>query len=265
MPALIQHAVIVPFGRRHIGMPGIVAFGRGQQACRLAECVARQRMTRLRQEIGQGVLAPFQRVGAVGRQGQNALIQRQRAVGRAIQATLLLGGNSLHQQGIQSDAARLQLTQPQRDRRDLRLRHLQCGCQCQRALRSGCIAGRDSGTRLHHRDHAGARQPDPRLAAIVIQRKRCGEQFAGTAAVGGTELAARQRRIATLQQLLNAGIRPHHIAQRLAQRDDAQQQTGGQHQHHAPQRTATQRRPEARRPDPARQGKHAVASILGAT
>ncbi|PPU67376.1 hypothetical protein XpiCFBP4643_15355 [Xanthomonas pisi] len=178
---------------------------------------------------------------------------------------MLLGRGGLRQQGIQSGAARLQLPQPQRDRRDLRLRHLQCGGQCQRALRCDRIAGRDRGTRLHHGSHAGPRQPDARLAAIVVQGKRSGEQFLGTAAVGGTELAARQRRIATLQQLLDAGVRPQQIAQRLAQRDDAQQQTGGQHEHHAPERTAAQRRPKARRPDPARQGKHAVASILGAT
>ncbi|PPU36510.1 hypothetical protein XspCFBP7912_06275 [Xanthomonas sp. CFBP 7912] len=265
MTALLEQTVIVPLGQRQVGMPGIVALGSGQQGGGIGKCVACQRMARLRQQIGQGIFASFQRVGAVRGQGQDALVKRQRAVGGSIQAPLLLGDHRLCEQGIESGTARLQVAQAQRSRGGLRLRHLQRTCQCQRALRTGRIAGRDGRTRLHHGGGTGTRQAGPRLGAIAVQRERSVEQFARPGAVGCAEPAAQQGRIAALQQLLDARIRPQPVGKRLAQHDDAEEQAGGQRQHHAPQRAAAQRRPEAGRPGPARQRKHAVASILGAT
>ncbi|AZR22177.1 hypothetical protein NX81_007330 [Xanthomonas vasicola] len=219
LTALFQHAVVLTFRQRHVDMPGVVTLGRGQQCRRLTERIVRQCVARLRQQIGQSVFATFQRVGAVRRQGQDALVQRQRAVGRAVQAALLLGHRRLRQQGIQADPARLQRAQPRGHRGDLRLRRFQGGGQRQRALRCCGIAGCDCSTCLHHCSSTGPRQPPTRLPTVAIQRKRGSEQFARTAAIGGAELAARQRRIAPLQQLLDARVRPQPIGQRLAQHD----------------------------------------------
>ncbi|OWB31749.1 hypothetical protein XocBAI20_05945 [Xanthomonas oryzae pv. oryzicola] len=265
MAALFQHAVVLAFGQRHVDMPGVVTLGCGQQPRRLTERIARQCVACLRQQIGQGVFATFQGVGAIGRQGQDALVQRQRAVGRAVQAALLLGHRRLRQQGIQPDPARLQRAQPRGHRGDLCLRRFQGGGQRQPALRCCDIAGRDCRTRLHHCGSAGPRQPGTGFPTVAIQRKRGGEQFARTAAMGSTKLAARQRRIAPLQQLLDARVRPQPIGQRLAQHDHGQQQAGAQRQYHAPERTTAQWHPETGRSDPAREQRHAVASILGAT
>ncbi|PPV07283.1 hypothetical protein XbrCFBP1976_07760 [Xanthomonas bromi] len=265
MPPLFQHAVVTAFGQRHVDMPGVVTLGRGQQRRRVAERIVRQCVTCLRQQIGQGIFAAFQCVGAVRRQGQDALIQRQRAVWRAVQTALLLGKRRLRQQGIQPDPARLQRAQPRAHRGDLRLRRFQGGCQRQRTLRCCSIAGRDCSTCLHHCSSAGPREPGTGFSTVAIQRKCGGEQFARTATVGGAELAARQRRIAPLQQLLQTRVRPQPIGQRLAQHHHGQQQTRAQCQHHATERTTAQWRPEAGRSGPARKRRHAAASILGAT
>ncbi|PPT41035.1 hypothetical protein XabCFBP2524_00320 [Xanthomonas axonopodis pv. begoniae] len=262
---LFKHAVVLAFGQRHVDMPGVVPLGRGQQRRRLAEHVARQCVACLRQQIGQGVFAAFQCVGAVGRQGQDALIERQRTLRRAIQAALLLGKRGLRQQGIQPDPTRLQRAQPRRDRGDLRLRHLQGACQRQRTLRCFDIACCNRCPCLRYRSSAGTGQPGPGFATVAVQCKCGGEQFPRTAAVGGAELAARQGRIAPLQQLMDARVRPQPIGQRLAQHDHGEQQAGAQRQHHAPKRTAAQWRPEAGRSGPARERRHTVASILGAT
>lgn len=94
---LLQHAVVLAFGERHVDMPGVVTLGRGQQRRGLAELIARQCVACLRQQIGQGVFAAFQCVGAVRRQGQDALVERQRTLRRAVQAALLLGSRRLRQ------------------------------------------------------------------------------------------------------------------------------------------------------------------------
>ncbi|QEX78748.1 hypothetical protein F6Y24_18900 [Xanthomonas arboricola pv. pruni] len=234
LTALFQRTVIVAFGQRHIGMPGVIALGGGQQHRRIGQRIARQGLARLRQQIGQGVLAPFQRIGAVRCQGQDALIQRQRAVRAAIQAPLLLRGHRLCEQGVQPGPTRLQLAQAQCHRCDLRLRHLQRARQRQRALRSSGIPGRNRRARLHNGGGTGARQAGTGFATIAVQRKRSSEQFARAVAIGRAEMAARQRRIAPLQQLLDARVRPQPIGQRLAQHDRGQQETGAQRQHHAP-------------------------------
>ncbi|PPU73314.1 hypothetical protein XmelCFBP4644_07215 [Xanthomonas melonis] len=119
-----------------------------------------------------------------------------------------LCGHRLRQQGVQPRKLRLQAAQLQRNRRDPCLRHLQRAGQRQRALRGGDVADRDRRACLHHRGRAGPRQPGARLAAVAVQRQRSGEQLARAIAVGSTELAARQCRIAPLQQSLNAGVRP---------------------------------------------------------
>ncbi|QHG87823.1 hypothetical protein EBN15_13650 [Xanthomonas cucurbitae] len=265
MPAQVQQTVVVPLGRGQIHVPGVIHPGRRQQPGRLAKCVAGQGLARLRQQVGQGILAPFQRIGPLRRQGQDALEQRQRTVRRAIQAALLLRRHRAGQHGIQPRPLRLQLAQMHRNRCDLRLRHLQHIRQCQRALGGRCVTGGDGRTRLHHRGRPCPRQSGARLAAVTIQRQRGGIQFARTVAIGNAELATRQCRIATLQQLLDAAFRPQPVGQRLAQHHRAHHQAGARQHCHTPQRTIAQRRPEARRPGPARQRKHGVASILGAT
>ncbi|MFS8395370.1 hypothetical protein EIQ02_13485 [Xanthomonas campestris pv. raphani] len=265
LPALIHQPVVLALGRRNIGMPGVVALGRGQQGGRLGECIACQRVAGLCQQVGQRIFAAFQGIGAVRGQGEHPLIQRQCTVGRAVQAALLLRGDGLGHQRIQAGPARLQLPQAQLDRRNLRLRHFQRACQRNPALGRRHIARSQCRTRLHHRGRTGAGQALPRFATVAVQCQCRGKEFARPAAIGSTQLTTCQRRVAALQELLDAAVRPQQIGQRAPEHDDTQQQARGEHQHHAPQRTAAQRRPEARRSGPARKRENAVASVLGAT
>jgi len=102
--AALQCVVQYFLGGRQIDMPGIVATGAAHKRRCPGDITASGRCTRLLQQVGKRILAPFQRTHLVGRQRQHLLEQRQRTVRAAIKPLRLQGRFRAAQQRADSRA-----------------------------------------------------------------------------------------------------------------------------------------------------------------
>ncbi|MNV32415.1 hypothetical protein D3C71_1237520 [compost metagenome] len=165
---------------------------------------------------------------AIRLHGEDALIQRQRAVRAIVQAPFRLRGFGLVQQLFDAVAFVRIARQCGDQRVDLGRGRLQLSRQIKRGGSGRIVARRQIRTRLVQGGLPGQRQGLLRVAAIRIQRGRRLEQLACTAAVLRTQTPFLQCFAAVVEQLLDLGFRPERVGQWLPEN----------RQHHRQQRDA---------------------------
>ena len=172
----------------------------------------------------QRILAAFQCFQMLRLQLENPAVQRQRRVGRAIEAPGRTRGIGGAQQIVDAGHRRFTPAQDLGDGIGLRTRRGQCAGQRQSTMRLregaalGCVA------RLLHRRLRHTRQAGAQLGAIRIDGDRRFIQLARAAAVVRTQAAPLQRGFGLQPQRLRFRHRPQALGNRPAQRKQQRQQ-----------------------------------------
>ena len=179
---------------------------------------------RLLQQVRQRILAPLQCFQPGGLQRQHALVQRQRGVRTADQASRLVRTRRRLHHVVQPGMLGFARAQACGQRVGLGLRHLQFARQRKPFARFGEPALRERGARLSQRFLAYPTQSHGRFAAVGIQRLRRFVELARATAVGGIETPVGQRAGRLVEQCLHPRLGPQHVRQRTAEHDQQHDQ-----------------------------------------